>query len=74
MKAAGIRCGDVPALVPIALGAVDRALAEMKATGRTTEAAKGALSRETFAKIEQVEELNARSRKYHLPAGSAAER
>ena len=74
MKAAGIRCGDVPAFVPIALGAVNRALAEMKATGRTTEAAKGALSRETFAKIEQVEELNARSRKYHLPAGSAAER
>jgi hypothetical protein len=49
-------------------------LAEMKATGRLSEAAKGSLSRESFAKIEQVEELNARSRKYRLPAGSAAER
>jgi hypothetical protein len=46
----------------------------MKNTGRMTETAKGALSRESFAKLEQVEELNARSRKYHLPAGSASER
>jgi methylisocitrate lyase len=74
MKAAGIRCGDVPGLVPIALGAADKALAEMKATGRMVEAAKGALNRESFERIEQVEELNARSRKYHLPAGSTAER
>ena len=74
MKAAGITCGDAGGFVPIALGAVDKALAEMKATGRLAEAAKGSLNRESFAKIEQVEELNARSRKYHLPAGSAAER
>lgn len=74
MKAAGIRCGDVPALVPVALGAVDKALAELKGTGRMAEAAKGSLSPEAFAKLEQVEELNARSRKYRLPAGSAAER
>src|ERR1700674_1814108 len=74
MKAAGIMCGDVPGVVPVALGAVDKALAEMKATGRMTEAAKGSLSRERLEKIEQVEELNARSRKYHLPAGSASER
>ena len=32
-----------------------------------TEAQKGALSRETSEKVEQVEELNARSRKYNLP-------
>jgi methylisocitrate lyase len=74
MKAAGIKCGDFPALVTIALGALDKALAEIKNTGRTAESAKGALSRETFAKLEQVEELNARSRKYHLPSGSASER
>jgi methylisocitrate lyase len=74
MKAAGIMCGDAGGVVAIALGAVDKALAEMKATGRLVEAAKGSLTRETLAKIEQVEELNARSRKYHLPAGSAAER
>ena len=30
--------------------------------------------RETAAKIEQVEELNARSRKYNLPRASAPER
>ena len=74
MKAAGIAGGDAGGLVTIALGAVDKALAEMKGTGRQVEASKGALTRETFAKIERVEELNARSRKYHLPAGSAAER
>ena len=74
MKAAGIMCGDVGGLVPVALGAVDKALAEMKASGRLTEAAKGSLSRESLAKIEHVEELNARSRKYNLPTGSAAER
>ena len=74
MKAAGIMSGDAGGLVPVSLGAVDKALAEMKATGRLTEAAKGSLSRESLAKIEQVEELNARSSKYHLPAGSAAER
>jgi hypothetical protein len=67
-------CGDAGGFVPIALGAVDKALAEMKATGRLAEAAKAALSRESFAKIEHVEELNTRSRKYHLPAGSASER
>jgi hypothetical protein len=39
-----------------------------------TEAQKGALSRETADKVEQVEELNARSRKYNLPASSAPER
>ena len=60
--------------MPVELGAVDKALAEMKATGRLTEAAKESLSRESLAKIEQVEELNARLRKYHLPTGSAAER
>jgi len=74
MKAAGIMCGDGGGLVLVALGAADKALAEMKTTGRLTEAAKGSLSRESLAKIEQVEELNARSRKYHLPTGSAAER
>jgi 2-methylisocitrate lyase-like PEP mutase family enzyme len=74
MKAAGIISGDFGGLVPVALGAVDKALMEVKATGRMTESAKGALSRESFAKVQRVDELNARSRKYNLPTGSAAER
>jgi hypothetical protein len=74
MKAAGIMCGDAGGFVTVALGAVDKALTEMKATGLLTDAAKGALSRESFAKVTQVEEINARSRKYRLPtAGSASE-
>jgi hypothetical protein len=39
-----------------------------------TDAQKGALSRETSEKVEHVEELNARSRKYNLPSASASER
>jgi methylisocitrate lyase len=74
MKAAGIIGGDIGGLVPVALGAVDKALAEIKAGGRLTESSKGALSRESFEKVERVDELNARSRKYNLPTGSAAER
>ena len=75
MKAAGITCGDAGGLVPIALGAVDKALAEMKATGLLTEAAKGSLSREGYAKVLQIEEINGRARKYDLPTtGSAPER
>ena len=61
-------------MVNIALGAVDKALIELKATGQMTAAAKGALGRETSEKVEQVEELNARSRKYNLPGASAPER
>jgi hypothetical protein len=38
------------------------------------EAQKGALSSATVAKVERVEELDARSRKYNLPSGSAPER
>jgi 2-methylisocitrate lyase-like PEP mutase family enzyme len=75
MKAAGIMCGDAGGLVPIALGAVDKALAEMKTTGRVTEAAQGALSQEASARLERTQELDERARKYHLPAaGSAPER
>ena len=74
MKAARIAVGQSASMVNIALGAVDKALVELKATGRMTEAQKGALSRETAAKVEQVEELNARSRKYNLPSASAPER
>jgi 2-methylisocitrate lyase-like PEP mutase family enzyme len=74
MKAAGIISGDIGGLVPVALGAVDKALAEIQTGGRLTESAKGALSRENFEKVERVDELNARSRKYNLPTGSAAER
>jgi 2-methylisocitrate lyase-like PEP mutase family enzyme len=74
MKAAHIAVGQAVTMMNIALGAVDKALAELKATGRMTEAQKGALSRETAAKVEQVEELNARSRKYNLPIASASER
>jgi 2-methylisocitrate lyase-like PEP mutase family enzyme len=74
MKAARIAVGQSASMVNIALGAIDKALAELKATGRMTEAQKGTLSRATVEKIEQVEELNARSRKYNLPSGSAPER
>ena len=74
MKAARITVGQTGPVVNIALGAVDKALTEMKATGRMTEAQKGALSLATSDKVEQVEELNARSRKYNLPSASAPER
>jgi hypothetical protein len=39
-----------------------------------TAAAKGALSRETAEKVEQVADVNARARKYNLPSASAPER
>jgi 2-methylisocitrate lyase-like PEP mutase family enzyme len=74
LKAARIAVGQTPPVVNIALGAVDKALAELQSTGRMTEAQKGALSRETSRKVERVEELNARSRKYNLPSASASER
>jgi 2-methylisocitrate lyase-like PEP mutase family enzyme len=74
MKAARIAVGQTPPMVNIALGAVDKALAELKTTGRIAEAQKGALSRATSEKVEHVEELNARARKYNLPSGSASER
>jgi 2-methylisocitrate lyase-like PEP mutase family enzyme len=74
MKAARVAVGQSASMVNIALGAIDKALIELKTTGRMTEAQKGALSRETADKVEQVEELNTRSRKYNLPAASAPER
>jgi hypothetical protein len=74
MKAARVAVGQSASMVNIALGAVDKALSELKTTGRMTEAQKGALSRETADKVERVEELNARSRKYNLPTASAPER
>src|ERR1700722_16360341 len=74
MKAARVAVGQTPSMVNIALGAVRKALAELQATGRIAEAQKGALNRATVEKVEQVEELNARSRKYNLPRGSAPER
>src|SRR5438552_938820 len=74
MKAARIAVGNVGSMVNIALGAIDKALVELKATGQMTAAGKASLSREMAAKVEQVEELNARSRKYNLPSASAPER
>src|ERR1051326_6399453 len=74
MKAAHVAVGQTPPMVNIALGAVDRALTELQTTGRIPEAQKGALSRATSDKVEQVEELNARAAKYNLPKGSATER
>jgi hypothetical protein len=54
---------------------LDKALTELKATGRATEAQKGALSPDMSRKVQRVEELDARSRKYNLPGtGSASER
>jgi 2-methylisocitrate lyase-like PEP mutase family enzyme len=74
MKAARVAVGQTPPMVNIALGAVDKALSELKTTGRMTEVQKSALSRQMSDKVEQVDELNARSRKYNLPSGSATER
>ncbi|HXJ02788.1 MAG TPA: isocitrate lyase/PEP mutase family protein [Micropepsaceae bacterium] len=74
MKTARVAVGQTPPMVNIALGAVDKALTELKTTGRMTDAQKGALSRQTSDKVEQVEDLNARARKYNLPSGSATER
>ena len=74
MKAAHVAVGQAVTMMNIALGAVDKALVELKATGRMTEAQKGALSQQMAAKVEQVEELNARARKYNLPIASASER
>jgi 2-methylisocitrate lyase-like PEP mutase family enzyme len=74
MKAARVAVGQTPPVVNIALGAVDKALTELTDTGRMAEAQKGALNRATSQKVEQVEELNARARKYNLPAASASER
>ena len=73
MKAARIAVGQTPPMVNIALGAVDKALTELKGTGRIAEAQKGALNDATSDKVEQVEELNARSVKYNLPRASARE-
>jgi len=74
MKAARMTVGQAGPVVNIALGAVDKALTELKTTGRMTEAQKGALNRATSDKVEQVEELIARARKYNLPAASGPER
>jgi 2-methylisocitrate lyase-like PEP mutase family enzyme len=74
MKAARVAVGQTPPMVNIALGAVDKALDELKTTGAMAQAQKGALSRQMSDKVEQVEELNARSRKYNLPSASAPER
>jgi len=74
MKAAHVSVGQSATMMNIALGAVDRALTELKSTGRMTDAQKGSLSRATSEKAEQVEELNARSRKYNLPVASGPER
>jgi 2-methylisocitrate lyase-like PEP mutase family enzyme len=71
MKAARMTVGQTGPVVNIALGAVDKALTETLATGRMVEAQKGALNRETSEKVERVEELNARSRKYNLPAAAS---
>jgi len=71
MKAARMAVGQTGPVVNIALGAVDKALTETLATGRMTEAQKGALNRETSEKVERVEELSARARKYNLPAAAS---
>ena len=66
--------GEVESLLAEESNAVDKALTELKTTGRMTEAQKGALSKEISDEVEQVEELNTRSRKYNLPRASAPER
>lgn len=74
MRAARITVGQAVTMMNFALGAVDRALTELQTTGNLIEARRNALNRQTSEKIEQVAELNARSRKYNLPAGGPAER
>ena len=78
LKAAKVAVGQTPPIVSIAMGAIDKALAELKATGRMVEAQKAGVSRAMRDKVEQVEELDARARKYNLPKatalGSGAER
>lgn len=74
MKAARVTVGQATTMMSIALGAVDRALTELKSTGRMVEAQKGALGDAMSDRIEQVEELNARSAKYNLPKSSGVER
>lgn len=74
MRSAHFTVGQAGPVVNIALGAVDRALTEMKATGRMTEAQKTALPRATAEKLFQVQELNARATKYNTPvAGGGGE-
>src|SRR5262245_6038839 len=51
MRSAHFTVGQAGPVVNIALGAVDRALTEMQATGRMTEAQKGSLNRATAEKI-----------------------
>jgi 2-methylisocitrate lyase-like PEP mutase family enzyme len=70
MRSAHFTVGQSGPVVNIALGAVDRALTEMKATGRMTEAQKTALNRATAEKVYQVQELNARALKYNTPVAS----
>src|SRR6266704_2372009 len=48
LKAARVAVGQTPPVVSIALGAIDKALAELRATGQMTEAQKGALNRTTM--------------------------
>jgi hypothetical protein len=74
MKMARVSVGQSASMANIALGAVDKALVELKATGQMAAAQRAALSRETADKVEQVDTLNARSRKYNLPTASAPER
>jgi 2-methylisocitrate lyase-like PEP mutase family enzyme len=70
MKTARVSVGQATTMMSIALGAVDRALVELKGTGRMVEAQMGALGVAMSDRIEQVEELNARSAKYNLPRSS----
>jgi 2-methylisocitrate lyase-like PEP mutase family enzyme len=72
MKAARVAVGQSATMMNIALGAVDRALVELKSTGQMAAAQRAALGRETTERIEQVEALNARARKYNLPTADRA--
>jgi 2-methylisocitrate lyase-like PEP mutase family enzyme len=74
MKAARIAVGQAVTMMNIALGAVERALVELKTTGAMREAQMSALGRETAAKLEEADALNARARKYNIPTASPSER
>jgi hypothetical protein len=50
----------------IALGAVEKALAEFKTTGTMTKTAKGALSRDVALKLIRSQETDECARKYNV--------
>ncbi len=66
MKESRISVANGGSLVNIALGAVEKALIEMRTTGAMTGAQTGTLSRETALKLTRQQEMDEKTRKYNL--------